>query len=794
MTHLILRTTIATLLAAAVAPAYATETVKTASAGLDDVVVTATRREERLMDIPMSVQAFSQEKLDAQGLKNVDDLSRASPGVTFLRNGSGSAGNYNDEGSDISIRGIDSSAGASTTGIYLDETPIQGRHLNFGTLNAFPALFDLERVEVLKGPQGTLFGSGSEGGAIRFITPEPNLHEFQGYARAEYGAMEKGGTNYAAGIAVGGPIIDGKLGFRISASVREDGGWVNRVAYTAPPSSAGPNGEVIYSGAPTVDHVVEKNANWHDTQTFRLALKWQPTDNLSISPSIFVQTMHINDTGAYWQNISKPSDSVYNNGNAQRNPSTDPFWVASLKINQHTDRIDFVSNTSYYSRSQHSVSDYTQWYNTVFLWDQYNQSPNSAPFTDVQKNFNQEFRASSTDPNATLQWNVGAYYTHSYENSTEYVISEIGGAGLANNYVYLQPEFSMLDEQYALFGEVNWKLTDTLKLTAGLRYSHMQYSGLVNETEQGSFAPAGSVNGVFSVITPAAGTAKPVTPRVVLNYQPDHDTLYYASAAKGFRPGGINSQLPQNCYPQGIDAASAAKPFDADSLWQYEVGTKTAALDHHLTVSGAVYYIKWKNIQQFVYLACGLGFNYNLGQLTGKGAELELSWKASDNLTLGFNAAYTDAKYESAIVLGNASPPDQLVAAGNHLPTSPWNVQLTGEYTWKDVAKKPYLRVDYQYTTAQTDLVPYQDPANIPNADPTLPGLPKITMLNLRAGVRFAGYDISAFISNATNFHTPMFVSRDFNGTNYGLANFDTNYFARGLAPRTIGASVAYRF
>jgi outer membrane receptor protein involved in Fe transport len=180
--------------------------------------------------------------------------------------------------------------------------------------------------------------------------------------------------------------------------------------------------------------------------------------------------------------------------------------------------------------------------------------------------------------------------------------------------------------------------------------------------------------------------------------------------------------------------------------------------------------------------------------VTGKGAELELSWKASDNLTLGFNAAYTDAKYESAIVLGNASPPDQLVAAGNHLPTSPWNVQLTGEYTWKDVAKKPYLRVDYQYTTAQTDLVPYQDPANIPNADPTLPGLPKITMLNLRAGVRFAGYDISAFISNATNFHTPMFVSRDFNGTNYGLANFDTNYFARGLAPRTIGASVAYRF
>ena len=272
--------------------------------------------------------------------------------------------------SDLSIRGIDSSAGASTTGIYIDDTPIQGRHLNFGTLNAYPALFDLERVEVLKGPQGTLFGSGSEGGAIRFITPEPNLHEYQGYARAEVGAIEKGGTNYEAGVAVGGPIIEGKLGFRMSASFREDGGWVNRVTYNAPASHFGDYGETVYDGVPTLNQVLEKNANWHDTQTFRLALKWQAADNVTVSPSIYVQSLHINDTGAYWQNLSKPSSGEYNNGNAQRNPSTDPFWVAGLKINWQLTGVDVVSNTSYYSRSQHSISDYTQWFNTVFLWDQ----------------------------------------------------------------------------------------------------------------------------------------------------------------------------------------------------------------------------------------------------------------------------------------------------------------------------------------------------------------------------------------------------------------------------------------
>ncbi len=162
-------------------------TAPAATAGsLEEVVVTAQRRSERIMDVPMSIQAFTQESLDQQGLRSIDDITRVAPGVTFLRNGFSASGNYNDEDSDISIRGIDSTAGAATTGIYVDDTPIQTRHLNFGTVNPYPALFDLDRVEVLKGPQGTLFGAGSEGGTIRFITPEASLTTYSGYARAEY--------------------------------------------------------------------------------------------------------------------------------------------------------------------------------------------------------------------------------------------------------------------------------------------------------------------------------------------------------------------------------------------------------------------------------------------------------------------------------------------------------------------------------------------------------------------------------------------------------------------------------
>src|SRR3569833_4052394 len=182
---------------------------------ISEIVVTATRREERLQDVPSSVSAFSQDKIDQQGLRNIDDLTRLSPGIAFQRNGTGSSANYNDENSDISIRGIDSQAGTSTTGIYIDDTPIQSRRIGFGAVNAFPALFDLDRVEVLRGPQGTLFGAGAEGGVMRFIAPPPALSGESGYVRSELATTRRGDTSYEAGAAFGAPIIDGDQGFRV---------------------------------------------------------------------------------------------------------------------------------------------------------------------------------------------------------------------------------------------------------------------------------------------------------------------------------------------------------------------------------------------------------------------------------------------------------------------------------------------------------------------------------------------------------------------------------------------------
>jgi iron complex outermembrane recepter protein len=355
----------------------------------------------------------------------------------------------------------------------------------------------------------------------------------------------------------------------------------------------------------------------------------------------------------------------------------------------------------------------------------------------------------------------------------------------ANTLVYLQPRFSMLDKQAAIFGEVNWKFADVFKATVGLRYSDLQYYGVVQEIEQGSF-------GTLNVNTPSSGSSRPLTPRFVFNYQPNGDSLYYASAAKGFRPGGINTTLPSSCFAgTGVSPAAAAAPFSSDSLWQYEVGFKDTLLDHRLTVNGAIYYIKWKNIQQFIYLACGLGVDYNTGEVTGKGGDLEVQWRALDALTLGLIASYTDSAFDDNVVLGTS---DRVVTSGDHLQASPWNIDLNGEYVWSGPDIKPYLRLDYQYATPQRSLIPYTDPANGVNSDSTLPGLPEIRVLNARAGVRFNGFDVSLYANNALDYHTSIFVSRDYNAPVYGYPNLDTNYFGRGYTPRTVGVTGTYRF
>ena len=781
-------------------PALAQTADKGAAAGgLEEVVVTATRRAERLQDVPISVTAFSQEKLDTQGLRNIDDLTRLSPGIAFSRNGAGSSANYNDETSDINIRGVDSTAGASTVGVYVDDTPIQGRHIGFGAVNAFPALFDLDRVEVLRGPQGTLFGAGSEGGAVRFITPDPGLKEQTGYVRAELGTTKGGDPSYEAGVATGGPLIDDVLGFRISASFRRDGGWVDRVSYTRAAGALPSDPTTTYAGN------VDKAANYQQTMTARLALTWKPADNIKITPSLYYQRLFVNDTASYWTSLSDPNAGVFRNGNAGPNPSTDPFYLGAVKVDWDLGFADLISNTSYLSRDQHSVSDYTQYLRATYLANSYPPGGDrgSAVFGDIQRNFYQEFRLASSDKAARLTWNLGLFYSHLNENVTENIYDQTisgefnaaSGAPICSptdtpcvqqGLISFNPENRVIDKQLAAFGEVAFKLTDTLSATVGVRVSKVDYTGTIYNG--GPFVGELIQNNV-------SASEKPVTPKAVLSWKPDADNLYYVSASKGYRVGGINAGVGQNCDQDAqslglpVDAGGRRiypKDFQSDSLWSYELGAKNAFLDRRLQINTSVFQIDWKNIQQNVYLPhCGEQYAANLGQVKSIGGDVEFIYKPIDPLLLNVTAAYVDARYTKDSTAGSLGT---VVRKGDRLLGAPWSFTTSAEYKFADWAgRTPYVRLDYQYQTAQTALLSGQN-ANNALFDQTIPGLPVVRNLSLRGGFRFAGFDLSLYAQNLTNAHPTLFKSRDI------AADFDQLYFARGVRPRTIGITGTYRY
>jgi outer membrane receptor protein involved in Fe transport len=797
----------------------ATQTAdKAATAGgLEEIVVTATRREERLQDVPISVTAFSQEKLDAQGLKNIDDLTRLSPGVAFSRNGMGSSANYNDEGSDINIRGIDSTAGTSTTGIYIDDTPIQTRHIGFGSVNPFPQLFDLDHVEVLRGPQGTLFGAGAEGGVVRFISPEPNLKTTSGYARADLADTKGGTSSYEAGAAFGAPIIDDVLAFRISASFRRDGGWVDRVGYTLSPSAAAPTPTPVYGG-----DVVESDSYWQTTKTFRAALKWKVNDKLEITPSIYYQELHINDTAAYWVALSDPSANVFRNGNALDNPSTDPFTLSAVKLKWDLGFASLFSNTSYLERDQHSVSDYTQYLRAT--WNLFGELPNTfpaagdagyAPFADKQHNFYQEIRLASIDNAARIVWNAGVFFSHLDENVPENIVdptlnSEViaytGGAASVcttavpcpNGVLLFGPVGRMIDKQLAGFGELAFKFTDTLKATAGLRVSKLEFTG----TDYVTGAFNSGIASLATINTSSSATENPVTPKVVVAWQPDHDDMVYVSASKGFRPGGVNVGVGSACSGNltALGLSQVPGNFSSDSLWSYELGSKNTFFDNTLQINASLFYIDWSNIQQNVYLPdCGQQFTANLGKATSEGGDIDVIYKPVEALTFDVTAAYTDARltnttcagtytYNGTICTGTGGTAAPIASKGDALLSAPWSFTAAVEYhlpVWQ--GRTPYVRLDDQHTTAQRSLLATQD-SNNALYDTTIPGLPVTNNLSARAGLRFNGFDVSVYGNNLTNSHPLMYESRDI------AAPTDLLYFGRSVRPLTFGVTAIYRY
>ncbi len=789
---------------AAVPTPPATEVAPTQESGmLQDIIVTATRHEESLSRVPISVTAMNQEALDLRGVKDIQDVARFTPGINVDNSGT----------NNISIRGISSSGGAGTTGIYLDDTPIQIRALAFNPDEALPKSFDIDRIEVLRGPQGTLFGAGSEGGTVRYITTQPSLTKTSVYGRSEVSSTTGGAPSYEAGIAGGMPLIDGVLGVRATVWYRRDGGWIDRID---PISLA----------------TLDKNSNHDQTSLVRLAAIWAPSDKWTVTPSFYYQDRYRNDVENYWPLYSRPSGDRYVSANPTQRSDPDRFYIAALKIDGDLGFAHLISNTSYFHRKETTGYDGTL-YNLGFyqtpglftasplpgvatLLDAQGlhlppgvtnyRSPNS--IDNGQQNFTQEIRLQSSDPTSALNWTTGLFYSLNKQTYLEQIHDPMldqlmvayTGLHFTDPTLFGTPydpryptdsyflQTSAKDEQLAWFGEATYGFTDELKLTLGARVSKNKYSFNTLTGGPQLFGPTESGNGEKN--------ENSFTPKASLAYQRDPHNLYYFTYAKGFRPGGANNPVPYAACAgdfQTFGIPAAPTTFNSDSVNSFEVGAKNN-VDNRIKIASSVYYIKWNNIQQTVIPpVCQISFIANLGQAVAKGADVQIEFAVTDSFTAELSAGYTDARYTQDSKFTQAQP-TPVVASGDAItgqsgqPGAPVTASLGLEYKFSLMTHDTFVRADYEYQGAAKWLSPSQD-QNTLQADAANFVLPSTSFVSLRGGMNFGALQIAGFIDNLTDSHTL---------TNYNFtidSGQATGRLERDFTfrPRTYGVTFTYR-
>jgi outer membrane receptor protein involved in Fe transport len=773
---------------------------------LEDIVVTATRTAEPLSKVPLTVTAFTSQEMEARGFQDLNDISANAPGLDFDTHNVTLV-------SSISIRGINTNAGAPTTGVYIDDTPIAIRRTGnaYSAENNYTDLFDLERVEVLQGPQGTTFGTGSMGGVVRFITPQPSLDTYSGYTRVETAINAAGAPSWAFGSAAGGPIIDDVLGFRLSAYYHHDAGYVDRIPYYDLVQGA-----LLGTGAdgPGGIGADDRNADWQQKYTLRGALLAKIGDNFNVTATLMYDNIYANGTPGkindYWSN---PNDGTFVNAAPFVENYREWDWLASLKMVYTLPWASIMSNTSMYEGTESDAHDQTQegldfcpacpppGYGQLYVL------PNDPTFQfpeyghDTRRSYTQEIRMQSTDE-GRIRWSLGVFFNAATitgdanaemnptdNNALAQAVGYPNAFALFNANLITDPALNAYnaaavswerayDRQIAGYGDLNYKITDKLTLTAGLRVSQLTYDGIV--LNGGQYAGTPTVTGYRP-----SDSERPITPKYGVEYQADDANMFYATAAKGTRVGGGNpAVLGQPACAlalQTLGLTSAPESFKTDSVWSYELGAKNRPLGGRLSLDSSIYWINWKGIQNSVFLAQGCFTYITLNALSAvsRGFNEKVDFKATDNLLLGASLGYNDAQYNKTY----APEGSVLVEKGDALPFAiPWQVAVSANYEFARLSRKPFVRADITYLSAKK-------PSSVDNPNTTsyLPGSfvdPSFTDVRVRAGFRtLSGIEVAAFGKNLLNKH-PLYV-----GDVYTPVHQEST-----VTPRTIGVMASYRY
>lgn len=725
---------LATTMLSAAAPALAA--AADPGAQLEELVVTAQKREENLQNVPVSVQALSTQKLDQLQVKGFEDYVKFLPSVSFKTAGPGFTSIY--------MRGVASGENGNhsgprpSVGVYLDEQPVTTI-----TGPVEPHIYDIARVEALAGPQGTLYGASSQAGTIRIITNKPSTSGFSAGYDVEVNAVAPHhDPGYIAEGYVNQPLSD-RAAIRLVGWYEHDGGFIDQVRTlrTFPVSGI------------TIDNKAHAENSYNDADTIgaRAALKIDLDDNWTVTPSAMAQQTEVNGLYAYDPNLGDLKV-----GHWLPDTSKDRWVQAALTIQGKVANLDVTYAGAYLKRhvdTQSDYSDYSYFYDQPgyeygqYITDAGGHLINPSQFVvgrDRYTKQSHEFRVASPAGNR-LRFVAGLFYEKQEHNIEQnYLIFGLDPAlspkGHPNTLWLTKQLRTDIDE--AVFGEATYDLTSKLSVTGGVRFFRAD-NGLKGFFGFGSGFSSGT--GEAACFGPAVVAGGPCTNlikrtkedghtyKLNASYRLTEDKMVYATVSTGYRPGGINRR-------------GTLPPYQSDYLKNYEVGWKTTWADNSLRWNGAVFYEQWDKFQFSFLGANGLTEIRNAPQAEMRGVETELNWVPAAGLTFAASGAYTDAKLTRKYCRDASQPncADPAAPVGQALPITPkWKGALTARYEWTAAGDlRAHVQGAAVYEGARW--------ADLRTEERSLIGrLPAYTAFDFTAGIARASWRLEAYVKNA---------------------------------------------
>jgi outer membrane receptor protein involved in Fe transport len=698
-------------------------------AALEEIVVTAQKKEEKLSEIPLSITAVSASQIEALGATEFRDIADTIPGLSIIGNGVGQ--------SQVNLRGVTTGGDvAPTVGIYVDDVPYGSSTPfgNFAQLALDVGLFDLNRVEVLRGPQGTLYGASTMGGLIKYVTTMPDTSAYAGAARAGFSSTRSGGISYDAAGAFNAPLVQDVAALRISGFYSHDGGYVDNLAL----GKDDINQDKVYGG--------------------RADLLLKPLDKLSVRLTGFAQNTYRDGSSRsdYDRATQQPIDGPYDQRRLILEPFSEHFYLFSGTVDYDIGLAKLTSITSYQKSVTLSDEDVSPLYVPLLGSIGINLGAVGVHQDAETEKLAQELRLAGS--NRYLDWLLGGFFTRESTLLSQ-TVPAFNVDGTASAFNLLNAYIPSYYKEYAGFVTLTGHITDRLDVSGGIRFAH----NTQNEIQIGSGLLIGSLPE-----RDASATVK--TYLLNLKYKITDTVMPYLRFATGYRPGG------PNLVANDVTGEPLASPtFNADTLHSYEAGLKASTADRRYSIDTAVYWINWSNLQ-ITAERNGVGVVANASNARNKGLEATFTAVPIDPLTISANIGYIDAKLTE-------DSPDLGGVAGERLPDTPkFTTALSGDYTF------PLPRSQLQGFAGATYRYVGERFASF-NASGGVPQyrLPSYSALDLRTGVNLQATRVELYVRNVTDQKAQLSAL-----TQTAILGGPAEVII--LQPRTIGLSVSTRF